>query len=541
MPLQLIPSFSSLDLDQAMFQPYTSEIVFQNYSPFKTYKVPLIVPRLVKVIEEDSLYFKMVSPLDWTKIPPQHCNRLIDYIHKLICVTEREKFEVLICAVGPRAILDFPDSLHFQVCPFKCLSQRILLVRNIGKCEAKFQLNTCSPFSVEPSIGTLDVGQSRQVTVEFLPKTTGDHSQDLICRYTVNVGLDKNYVMVDKTYISLASYQKVAIMNMSDSIVHYQWKKFATEDEEEQDKLRLSSELHQEEDDEMEQFLTENTDPSLRARLLLFSHSLQEGLVQTQHQLLSFDDQDIIMRPLGEIWPNSTAEVNIIFKPQEARIYQQTAEGIGPKLQFNFDFLDMGNIVIGSKQIYKVQFNKRLINDAYELVKPSTVLGLCFSFNPSEGMMPPEASHTLEVHFSSDKLGVFSEELHFSVVGNPEPVIGCLIGPTFHFSVPELNFGEVSFGFPQMLTCRLSNTSVVPMSFGLWIPGDGTEQASITSMDQVAQLNRSEWGPGDKTERRPKEFIISPSTGTVRAMAEIDIQVCLVFLMLCRAINILSH
>ncbi len=33
--------FPSLDLDQAMFQPHPSEIVFQNYSPFKTYKVPL--------------------------------------------------------------------------------------------------------------------------------------------------------------------------------------------------------------------------------------------------------------------------------------------------------------------------------------------------------------------------------------------------------------------------------------------------------------------------------------------------------------------
>uniref|UniRef100_A0A671M7Q3 HYDIN/VesB/CFA65-like Ig-like domain-containing protein n=1 Tax=Sinocyclocheilus anshuiensis TaxID=1608454 RepID=A0A671M7Q3_9TELE len=483
-----------------------------------------------------------------------------DYIHRLICVTEREKFEVPIRAIGPRAILDFPDSLHFQGCPVKCLSQSTLLVRNIGNCEAKFQLSTCSPFSVEPSIGTLDVGQSMQVTVEFLPKTTGDHSQVLLLHYhsgediqislygesaDINVGLDKNNVMVEKTYISLASYEKVAIMNKSDSIVHYQWKKFATENEEERDKLRFGKSLHQE-DDEMEQFLTENTDPSLRARLSLFSHTLQEGLMQTQQQLLSLNDQDIIMRPLGEIWPNSTAEVNIIFKPQEVGIYQQTvyceitgresrlplciqAEGVGPKLQFNFYFLDMGNIVIGSKQSYKLLLtNKGLIKGAYKLVKPSTVLGLCFSFNPSEGVIPPGACQTLEVHFSSDKLGVFSEELHFSVVGNTEPVIvtfrGCLIGPTFHFSVPELNFGEVSFGFPQMLTCRLSNTSVVPMSFGLRIPGDGTGQASITSTDQVAQLNRSEWGPGDKTERRPKEFILSPSSGTVRAMSEIDIQ-----------------
>lgn len=33
--------FSSLDLDQAVFQPYPSEIVFQNCAPFQTYKVPL--------------------------------------------------------------------------------------------------------------------------------------------------------------------------------------------------------------------------------------------------------------------------------------------------------------------------------------------------------------------------------------------------------------------------------------------------------------------------------------------------------------------
>ncbi len=45
--------------------------------------------------------------------------------------------------------------------------------------------------------------------------------------------------MVEKTYISLANYEKVSIMNKTDSIVHYQWKTFATEDEEEQDKLRF--------------------------------------------------------------------------------------------------------------------------------------------------------------------------------------------------------------------------------------------------------------------------------------------------------------
>ncbi|TRY66369.1 hypothetical protein DNTS_003345, partial [Danionella cerebrum] len=573
--------FSSLDLDQPIFQPYPSEIVFQNYSSFQTYTVPLElrnsdkVPRLVKVTDEDSPYFKVSPPLDVSKkVAPgmsstftilftPHENK--DYIHRLICVTEREKFEVPIRAIGPRAVLDFPDTLHFNVCPVRCLSQKTLLVRNIGNCEAKFKLSTCRPFSVEPSVGTLSVGQSMQVTVGFLPKTTGDHSQNLLLHYhsgeniqislfgessDINIGLDRNSVMVDKTYISLANYQRLSIFNKSDSIVHYQWKNFATDEEEEQDKLRFSSEHYQDEDKEMEQFLTENTDPSLRACLSLFSHTLQERLVQTQQQLMSLDDQDIVVRPMqGEIWPNSSAEVNIIFKPQEARLYQQTlycevtgresrlplciqGEGLGPKLQFSFDFIDMGNIVIGSKQSYKLFLsNKGLIKGVYKQMQPKTVLGLCFSFKPSEGIIQPGACQSMAVHFSSENLGVISEQLQFSVVGNPEPVTvtfrGCLIGPTFHFSVPELNFGEVSFGFPQMLTCRLSNTSVVALTFALRIPGDGMGPASITSSDQVSQLNKSEWGMGDTTERRWREFTISPSTGIVRAMADIDIQLTL--------------
>ena len=71
------------------------------------------------------------------------CLAMQDYIHRVICVTEREKFEVPIRAIGARAILDLPDRLHFPISPVKCTAQKTLLVRNIGNCEAKFQLSTC--------------------------------------------------------------------------------------------------------------------------------------------------------------------------------------------------------------------------------------------------------------------------------------------------------------------------------------------------------------------------------------------------------------
>lgn len=65
-----------------------------------------------------------------------------DYHHKLVCVTQKERFEIPVRAVGPRAILDFQDELILPVCPVKASTEKTQLVRNIGKSKAKFQLHT---------------------------------------------------------------------------------------------------------------------------------------------------------------------------------------------------------------------------------------------------------------------------------------------------------------------------------------------------------------------------------------------------------------
>lgn len=67
---------------------------------------------------------------------------LQDYQHSLVFVTERERFEVPIYAIGPRAILDFRDEIHLPACPMKYSTERTHLVRNIGNCTAKFMLQT---------------------------------------------------------------------------------------------------------------------------------------------------------------------------------------------------------------------------------------------------------------------------------------------------------------------------------------------------------------------------------------------------------------
>uniref|UniRef100_A0A8C9LFZ1 HYDIN n=1 Tax=Pavo cristatus TaxID=9049 RepID=A0A8C9LFZ1_PAVCR len=574
--------FSSVDLDQTLFQPFPSEVVFQSYVPCEVYEVPLAlrnndrVPRLVKVVLESSPYFKVISPSDvCRKVAPGMTStfRILftpeenkDYFHQLTCITEREKFVVPIRAIGARAILDFPDQINFSVCPVKHSTQRTLLVCNIGNREACYHISTHSPFSVDPSVGTLRIGDTMQVTVEFHPLKTGDHCGSLVVHYDtgeyvltslygaavdVNIRLDRNSLMIAKTYLTLANQRSVVIHNRSEIIAHFQWKAFVTQEEEDQQKLRLCHRLRRQEEDEMDHFIDESVvDPSLKERLSVLSRVFQNHRAKVQGDSMLFSDDIFAIEPVeGDVWPNSSAEINVIFKPREARLYQQTVycdisgretrlplrirgEGEGPRLRFSFDQLDIGKVFVGSAHSYEaILFNKGAIDALFHMMPPSTALGSCFAFVPREGLVPPGGLQHIHISFCSTILGRFTEEFGVSVHGCPQPVTltvrGCVIGPTFHFDVPSLHFGDVSFGFPHTLSCRLSNTSLVPMTFSLRIPGDGSGAPSVSSSAQVLDNTHLSWKMGLPAHPKPTEFTVMPCRGTIRARGTQDVQVTL--------------
>lgn len=58
----------------------------------------------------------------------------------------------------------------------------------------------------------------------------------------VNIRLDKNSLIMEKTYISLANQRTITIHNRSNIIAHFQWKIFATQEEEDKEKYRFVSE-----------------------------------------------------------------------------------------------------------------------------------------------------------------------------------------------------------------------------------------------------------------------------------------------------------
>ena len=311
--------------------------------------------------------------------------QLKDYNHELIVSTEREKFIIPVKCIGSRAILDFPDEINFSLnsnCPVKYLSSKVLLIRNVGNKDAKFSLKIEKPFSISPDHGILPVGENMQVSLDFQPLKCGEYKKELAISYDssesvfvslygsaqdVNVRLDKNSLRIEDTYITMSNQRTVTIHNRSDIIVHFEWKKFATVEEEEQQKFKEVTNLNRDEENAKNKLSSQSPD-----YMALLSRNFQNKIRISQNKPFHFEDTVFFIQPIeGDIWPNTSAEVNVIFKPDYAQTYNKIAYcevtgresrlplrlsgvGCGPKVQLSIENIDVGSIFIGSTHVYEV-------------------------------------------------------------------------------------------------------------------------------------------------------------------------------------------
>jgi hydrocephalus-inducing protein len=89
----------------------------------------------------------------------------IDYSYDLVVVTEREKFIVPIIAVGKRAMIDFPDVLDFGNCPVKYLTEKPVIIRNLGEKTTKWFLKLPNSFDANKKEGVLEYGKNEQIVI----------------------------------------------------------------------------------------------------------------------------------------------------------------------------------------------------------------------------------------------------------------------------------------------------------------------------------------------------------------------------------------
>ena len=158
-----------------------------------------------------------------------------------------------------------------------------------------------------------------------------------------------------------------------------------------------------------------------------------------------FVDDVVHIDPLeGDIWPQSSIDVSVVFRPERAETYSRTAfcevtgresrlplrvrgEGVGPKVSLSFDQLDIGSVFVNATHAYEVVLANRGDIDAIYGLAAAPVEGGgsfagCFRFEPAEGIVMPRGLQAVHISFTSSLLGDFEEKFEFQVDGSREPL-----------------------------------------------------------------------------------------------------------------------
>lgn len=208
-------------------------------------------------------------------------------------------------------------------------------------------------------------------------------------------------------------------------------------------------------------------------------------------------------------------EFVVAFAPNDSQDFTETAylevtgrqaripvalhgTGIGPRLTFAYDVVDVGDVFVSSVHRYELSLLNRGEIDATWQLGPSAAAaasGCAFVFEPSAGVLAVGESAPISVYMSANSVGEFSEVFELFMRGCTAVLHvhfkGTVVAPSFHLDTDTFAFGEVPFGFTQTQRFGLYNTSDVPFAYRLRVPRD----------------------EGPPSQRR--EFVIEPQLGTI--------------------------
>ncbi|EGZ27382.1 hypothetical protein PHYSODRAFT_470288 [Phytophthora sojae] len=213
---------------------------------------------------------------------------------------------------------------------------------------------------------------------------------------------------------------------------------------------------------------------------------------------MQFVDACFSITPLsGRVWAHSEVDVVVCFTPEVAHLYsccafleiagqaarlplQLRGQGIGPKAKVVYnELLDFGDVFINDERTrdFTIQ-NKGEIPAEFELIPLSMPVGTTLSVHPSHGTLAVNAMLKIEVTFFSQELGEAFHHIRFSMQGSDEQLTvrfkANVIPPVFHFDVDQVDFGAVSYSFPQTRTVKLINASKIAMKYSLRIPEEAS-------------------------------------------------------------------
>lgn len=479
-----------------------------------------------------------------------------DYAVDLVCVTERERFVLPVRARGRFAALDIPDEIAFGRCPVKMATTKVLTVRNVGTRAAKFAFQTSEHVRIAPPSAVLSPNDSVQLELALTPPTRSDSEHELtitddtgqtavvrLVSEPVNVAVYLSQPLVEPsaTYISLASRTRVKICNESDFALAFEWKACGGFASEERERDRLLDELARMESAELEDLdaAAESNSESVVSYDAAPLRSTQSPFdarkaIESKYKLLrkavmddsmQFADECFALAPLsGRVWPHSEVDVVVCFTPATALLYASCAflevagqdarlplqirgQGIGPRAKVVYnELLDFGDVFISDERTrdFTIQ-NKGEIPATFELVALDDALppNVTLTVSPTTDTLAVNAMRKVDVTFCSNELGDVFVPLRFRLHGSEDVLTvrfkATVIPPVFHFDVDVVDFGAVSYSFPQSKTLKLISASKIAMKYSLRIP----EEANY----------------------KTKEFALEPANGKLEAFGEQEVRI----------------
>uniref|UniRef100_H3HD69 Abnormal spindle-like microcephaly-associated protein ASH domain-containing protein n=1 Tax=Phytophthora ramorum TaxID=164328 RepID=H3HD69_PHYRM len=513
---------SSVPLHQPLFEPSPAEVWIDEYTPFQPLTVKLrfrncdTVVRRLKIEPPRSPVFR-VRPWETTGK-----DKVDDYSLDLVCSTERERFLLPVRVRGRFAALDLPDELELGICPVKMPTTRVLTVRNVGTRGSSFAFQTSEHFRVTPPSALLAQGAAVQIELSLVPpnlesgqgelEVKDDSGQTAVVQLAgrvvnVDVFLSQPLVEPNATYLSLSSRKTIKICNESESTLEFSWKSFADFVQEEEERTHILEELSRMEAAEHEHLHlqleeVEEVDAGFTQSPFDVRKTLETKYMHlrkaTLDDCMQFVDACFSITPLtGRVWAHSEVDVVVCFTPEVAHLYsccafleiagqaarlplQIRGQGIGPKAKVVYnELLDFGDVFINDERTrdFTIQ-NKGEIPAEFELIPLTMPSDTILNVYPSSGTLAVNAMLKIEVTFCSQELGEAFHHIRFSMQGSDEQLTvrfkANVIPPVFHFDLDQVDFGAVSYSFPQTRTVKLINASKIAMKYSLRVPEEAS-------------------------------------------------------------------
>ncbi|KAG5334606.1 HYDIN protein, partial [Acromyrmex charruanus] len=427
-----------------------------------------------------------------------------DYEYYIKFISDIEVFMVPVIAIGLRPILDIPDQIEIPATAVKIPSSKTILVRNIGDAPAIF--NFCS---------------------------------------------ERRSIRMEDTYLGLSRSKVLTIHNRSDYVVKFQWMLFKDNDTDVQHKEEYKKIFELVHRIEVVRHINlvhyDICLPDIHE--LVCQRIYTDEIASLMNEDFRYNHTSFLLIPEtckgtsqseGEIWPQSSADITVIFRAMEVGEISSVAylevmgredriplslhgTGKGPVLHLNVITIDLSNIFLCSVHNYEiVAANRGHICGTLIYKERPTDFGGTISITPNARILKPDEYKSFNLSFSSNRKGDFVERIDFVIKESLEVlslhIKGCVICPTLHFDKHTLDFDETGLGFIKKQEVSLHNLSLVPVTFGVTIMEDG-DQIPLT----YEEFATSKVKPSFPTN--PREFTVIPQKGVVQAHSSLKLQV----------------